>query len=183
MHDSHSFGWNGQPPSASAAARSGRAGWKLGRQRSHPAIPPGTTAPRAYSAASRLVGKAHERPILAGQAGGTYSLRGGAVPVRGLRSHSELELQAQIDEVVGYTNNSVTGDIVQILLRLDGLKVATDRVARLATERSTEAYQKARAEVDELRRKLDRSAALDLRWAIFGVYVTTIGVALSFWVP
>jgi hypothetical protein len=37
-----------------------------------------------------------------------------------------------------------------------------------------------RKELSTLRRDLDQTTALDLRRAIFGVYIATVGVALSF---
>jgi hypothetical protein len=57
---------------------------------------------------------------------------------------------------------------------------AKARILRDKGTAATEAYNQAKAEIDQLRRKLDPSAALDLRWAIFGLYVATTGAALSY---
>ena len=127
----------------------------------------------------RLVGRPVPEPVPEAQASGTYAFRGGATKSRPLWPHRELDIQDQIDGIVEHINK-VGGDITEIFGHLGGLQAAVVRLDGLAVEKSTEAYQKARAEIDELRRE-DQSAALDLRWAIFGVYIATIGVALSFW--
>jgi hypothetical protein len=129
----------------------------------------------------RLVCKQTSKPTPIGQASGTYAFRGGVIPDRGFRHDRDLDLQAQIDDIVGYLNDDLVREAVAVGGRLDELKAETARTAGLADERSAEAYQKAKAQIDELKRELDRSAALDLRWAIFGLYVATIGVALSWW--
>jgi hypothetical protein len=73
------------------------------------------------------------------------------------------------------------GNFKQIFTRLDEIKADIEQANSAATEKTNEAYNQAKAEIDKFRTELDRSQALDLRWAIFGLYIASIGVALSYW--
>jgi hypothetical protein len=64
---------------------------------------------------------------------------------------------------------------------LDQIKIDIQKAGEEASSQADEAYSKARAEMDKLRHELDRGASLDLKWAILGLYIATIGVALSYW--
>jgi hypothetical protein len=97
----------------------------------------------------------------------------------GLPDRPELELQEQIDHLAQYIREHVLRGVRQAFERLEQLQSRIDRVEEIAAEKAAEAYDKARADIDALRRELDQSAGLDLRWAVFGVYIATIGVALS----
>jgi hypothetical protein len=64
------------------------------------------------------------------------------------------------------------------------LDQAQDRCGPGARRRHTavhQAYSKAKAEIDRLRREPEQTQVLDLRWAIFGIYMIAIGIALSYW--
>ena len=69
----------------------------------------------------------------------------------------------------------------QIFPRLDQLKADIEQANNLAAEMATDAYNEVNTDIDQLRRELDQSQALDLRWAIFGLYIATIDVALGCW--
>ncbi len=114
-------------------------------------------------------------------ASATATLRAYAYAEVVLQDRPELPTQEQIDNLAAYIRDHVMGNFKQIFERLDRLKSDVDRAHNAAAEKSAEAYDKAKAELEQLRRELDRTQVLDLRWAIFGIYIATIGVALSYW--
>jgi hypothetical protein len=72
------------------------------------------------------------------------------------------------------------GNFKQAFGRVEKLQSDVDRAHTAAAEKSAEAYNKAMAELDKLRHEQKQTTAVDLRWAIFGIYVATIGMALSY---
>lgn len=65
---------------------------------------------------------------------------------------------------------------------LGQLQTDVDRANSAAAQKSTEAYQRAKDDIDQLRHELARKQVLDLRYAMFGIYMIAIGIALSYWV-
>jgi hypothetical protein len=133
-----------------------------------------------YAFGLRLIGR---QPVPFGVTTGTAHGTGhfSAYAEAGLQDQPDLDLQDQIDRLADYIRQHVMGNFRQVFDRLNQIKIDIEQANNAATEKANEAYRKARADIDELRRDLDQSAALDLRWAIFGLYIATIGVALNFW--
>ncbi|MGB8390720.1 hypothetical protein [Mycobacterium sp.] len=71
-------------------------------------------------------------------------------------------------------------DISKAYQLLGQVQADVDRANTAAAQKSTEAYQKAKAEIDQLRQKLVRNQVLDLRYAMFGICMIAIGIALSY---
>ena len=62
------------------------------------------------------------------------------------------------------------------------LQIAVEKANSAAVEQSKMAYNKSFDDLQRFGREQDQKQVLDLRWAIFGIYILTIGVALSYWV-
>jgi hypothetical protein len=89
-------------------------------------------------------------------------------------------LQEQIDRRADYIRTHVMGNFKQAFGRIQKLQSDVDRAHTAVAEKSAEPYNKAMAELDKLRHEQKQTTALDLRWAIFGIYVVSVGVALSY---
>jgi hypothetical protein len=127
----------------------------------------------------RLIGR-REIEVHSAQASGTMNIRGYAYGEVDLQDWPELPVQEQIDKMADYIRNHVMGNFRQVFDRLEKLKSDVEQAHTAAADKSAEAYNKAKAELDQLRRELEQRQVLDLRWAIFGIYIATIGVALSY---
>jgi hypothetical protein len=127
----------------------------------------------------RLIGK---RPTEehSDEALGIITLRASDSTEVVLPDRPELPVQEQIDMLAAYIRDHVMGNFKAVFERLEQLKVKVEKAQTAAVEKSTEAYNKAAAELQQLRRELDQTQVLDLRWAIFGIYIAVIGVALSY---
>jgi hypothetical protein len=104
-----------------------------------------------------------------------------AIPRAGCARALVLELQQQIDAMAPTSASMCCLISAGRISFWTKLKTDVDRAHAAATQQSTEAYSKAKAEIDRLRRELEQTQVLDLRWAIFGIYMIAIGIALSYW--
>lgn len=130
----------------------------------------------------RLVGRQRDnKSATAGTA--KFRIYGSGYAEVGLGDQPDLGLQEQIDRLADYIRGHIMPNFKQIFGRLDQIKIDIEKAKDEAAAKADEAYRKAKADIDALRNELDQGAALDLRWAIFGLYVATIGVALSYCVP
>ena len=98
-----------------------------------------------------------------------------------LRDLRELPVQEQIDKLAHYIRNHVTEDHGQLLHRLKELQSVVEKAHSAAFEQSKMAYKKSSDDLQQFGREQDQQQVLELRWAIFGIYIMTIGTVLSYW--
>jgi hypothetical protein len=56
-----------------------------------------------------------------------------------------------------------------------------DKVAADAAQATADALAHVKSQIEDLSARLDRAQVLDLRWAILGLFITVVGIALSYW--
>ena len=127
----------------------------------------------------RLFGK-NPSPLAIASRGRDQIIRpAGAVLQYPLADLDGLTLQQQIEGLATYVRTRVNNRTQQLLQRVGALEVAIVDAQDAATETAHENYRRAKRDLARLQRELNQSAALDLRWAIFGIYIATIGLGLG----
>jgi hypothetical protein len=138
-----------------------------------------TLAEQVRQFGRRLCGRATRTHT--GEASANLTLRpSGAVGLAPLEDLKGLTVQQQVDALAFYIRNTMNTRTQVLLERVGALKVALSDAQDAAAEKAEEIYRRVRVDLEEMRRDMKQSAVLDLRFAIFGLYVATIGVALSF---
>jgi hypothetical protein len=87
----------------------------------------------------------------------------------------------RLDELVGFVNNLLLAKIVPVRNRVGELRHEIDLVRAVAESADKEVFADALAEIKSLTAQLDRQQVLDLRWAAGGLFITAIGLVLSYW--
>ncbi|OBB47104.1 hypothetical protein A5752_24650 [Mycobacterium sp. 852002-51961_SCH5331710] len=106
----------------------------------------------------------------------------GAVGLTPLQDLDDLRIQDQVDLLAAYIRDRVNARTAQLYSRLGALEVEVARAHAAVDERAEEMYQKILKDLGDLRADLDRTQVLDLRTAIFGIYMIAAGVALGYFV-
>ena len=96
-----------------------------------------------------------------------------------LQVDTTAPFQVQLAQVAEHVNRLIDRlpDINRRLNRVDqGLKNITNDLETVKTE----TLARIESEIEQLRERLDVTQVLDLRWAIIGLFITTVGIALSY---
>lgn len=77
--------------------------------------------------------------------------------------------------------NNLSGNVIpKIENHILVLRTDINSVREHASALAAQTAERLQAQIDDLRRELDTKEVLDLRWAIYGLLITAIGIALSY---
>jgi hypothetical protein len=129
---------------------------------------------------ARLVGKSIDVVINAPPAGASAGMFAPTVTVSGrVLLNPSLPLDEQIAQLVTFVNNLAERlpELAEEIGRLDG---RIDKVSADAAKAAADALSHMKSGIDKLTGRIERSQVLDLRWAIAGLFITVVGIALSY---
>jgi hypothetical protein len=140
----------------------------------------GRSWPRIRGAWNRLWG----RPVQANVYANATSaiLIGGEADVwLGLGKLDGLPVEEQLARIDRYINTQLPPQVIGLSQRIRDVR----RELKEAQSRSEEAVKQARADaqhaINQLAARLDATQALDLTWAIVGLFITAGGLVLAYW--
>jgi tetrahydromethanopterin S-methyltransferase subunit G len=107
---------------------------------------------------------------------GRPTVRGGVGP---FELDSTMDLEEQVVRLVEYIN-LVIKKFPSIEDRLDGLEKGVDEVSAEVSTMEQRTLAHIETQIANLSARVDMTQVLDLRWAILGLFITTIGLALSY---
>jgi hypothetical protein len=90
-----------------------------------------------------------------------------------------LPLEQQIAQIAEYANK-LQAEVPKLLDEVHRLDGRIDQAQAGASDLAQETLTHLRDEISELRTHLDWAQVLDLRWAIVGLFITVVGIALSY---
>jgi hypothetical protein len=89
-------------------------------------------------------------------------------------------VEEQIAQLEGFINRVIVQEITPIREDIVKLKDSVKEARTLAESKAREVLIKTRAEIAALALRLDRTQALDIRWAIVGLFISAIGTSLQY---
>jgi uncharacterized protein YicC (UPF0701 family) len=92
-----------------------------------------------------------------------------------------LPLEDRLAQIEKYINTEVRRQFSGINNEIGRLRSEVENLHNLSETVAKQARADLRAEIDQLAARLDTTQALDLTWAIVGLFVTAGGILLSYW--
>lgn len=98
----------------------------------------------------------------------------------GLRLNRGRPVAEQLEQIEAYINTRLPQQFTDFSNRIRELKRALEDARSESQEAVAQAAADARAAIDKLTARLDTTQALDLTWAIVGLFITAGGIILSY---
>ena len=90
-----------------------------------------------------------------------------------------LPLEQRVAQIAEYANR-LQAEVPKLMDEVHRLDGRIDQAQAGASDLAQETLTHLRDEISELRTHLDWAQVLDLRWAIVGLFITVVGIALSY---
>jgi hypothetical protein len=140
----------------------------------------GRTWPRIKRWWAQLWGRPVNQVVRpAGFTGGLVGLE--AEVMVGLGLDRSLPLQEQLLQVERYINTRLPQELTGLSRRIREVRRELQDADSRSQQAVAQAKAQAQAGLKELAARLDSTQALDLSWAIVGLFITAMGVFLSYW--
>jgi len=99
----------------------------------------------------------------------------------GLRLDRSLPVEEQLAQVERYINETLAQEFKSVGVIMGRVRDELQQAKAESEKAIADAEAKAQKAIDDLTKRLDATQALDLSWAIGGLFITAVGVFLSYW--
>lgn len=99
----------------------------------------------------------------------------------GLGLDRTLTVEDQLTQIERYINTNLAQEFKSVSVSLGRLRRELEQAKAQSEQAIAEAEAKAQKAIRDLESRLDATQALDLSWAIGGLFVTAAGTFLSYW--
>jgi hypothetical protein len=90
-----------------------------------------------------------------------------------------IRLGKQVEQLVEFVNR-VAAQVSAVRDEIQRLDSRIDQTSADAAQATADTLAHLKGQIDELSARLDRAQVLDLRWAILGLFIMVVGIALSY---